>query len=94
MMPSSPGLWTAVLPFLGGLGLGAMSFAALAWNVGLYTSTGAGLWKGVALHVARLAALAGAFWFAASLGAIPLLAGLAGYLVARTVATRLAGATV
>ena len=90
MMSLSFEFWTVAIPFLGGLALGGISFAALALNVGLYTSPGSNLWMAVGLHVVRLAILAGVFWMASQFGAVPLIAGLGGYLTARCVATRVA----
>ena len=82
-------LWAVGIAFLGGLALGAASFAALAWNVGLYTAAENGVWNAVGLHVVRLVSVAAAFWVISSLGALPLIASLGGYLAARAVATRL-----
>lgn len=90
MMSVSFGFWTAVIPFLGGLALGGVSFAALAVNVGLYTNPRSHLWMAVGLHLVRLAVVVGVFWIASQAGAVPLIAGLGGYLAARTVATRFA----
>lgn len=90
MMSLPFGFWTALVPFLGGLALGGVSFAALAVNVGLYTSPGSHLWMAVGLHLVRICVLVGVFWMASQFGAIPLIAALGGYLAARSVATRFA----
>ena len=82
-------LWAMAIAFLGGIALGGVSLAALAWNVGLYTAAENGLLNAVGLHVARLVVVGAAFWVVSSLGALPLIASLGGYLVARTIATRL-----
>jgi hypothetical protein len=71
-------LWVAL-----GFALGAAHFRALRLNVGLYLGR-APLWRGLALHAARLAIAAAAFWAAAREGgALALLALLAGFLLAR-----------
>ena len=71
-----------------GLVLGLAHFAALRANVRLYAAGGS-LWQPVALNLARLTATAGAFLAAAVFGgALPTLAGLGGFLLARAVAVR------
>jgi F1F0 ATPase subunit 2 len=64
--------------------IGAAYFAALGWNVWLYTGHGAG-WKALLLHLSRLAVAVAAFAFCAEQGAAPLLASFAGFLAIRTI---------
>ena len=71
---------------VGGL-IGAAYFAALAWNVRLYTGQGA-VWNALLLHLARLGVAVAAFALCARQGAPPMLASFAGFLAMRTVATR------
>lgn len=68
---------------LGGL-LGAAFFSALRLNVRLYLGTGKLPWS-LALHVVRFGILGVFFWWAAGRGVGPLVASLAGFLVARSV---------
>lgn len=70
-----------------GAAFGLAYFAALRVNARLYLA-GTGLGPPFALHVARLAAAALLFWVSARQGAAPLLAALAGFLVARLIAVR------
>ena len=72
----------AAAPFvlLGGV-LGAIHFATLRHNVRAYLG-GAGI-RAVALHLARIALVGTAFALIAGAGALPLLAALAGFLLAR-----------
>jgi len=73
---------------LGGLLLGLAYFACLRRSVALLASD-AGWARPVLLTLARLAAAAAAFAFAARWGgAVPLLAGFAGFLIARSVTLR------
>ncbi len=71
---------------VGGL-IGAAYFAALAWNVRLYTGQGA-VWNALVLHLARLGVAVAAFALCARQGAPPMLASLAGFLAMRTIAIR------
>jgi hypothetical protein len=80
-----PGLGLAALAGAAGFGFGLAYFAALGRNVALYLE-GGGLAAATGLTLARLAAAVAAFAFAARLGALPLLATLLGFLVARFVA--------
>ncbi len=74
-----------VVPYaaLGAL-IGAAYFAALGWNVRLYTDNGAG-WKSLLLHLARLVVAVAAFTLCARQGAAPLLISFAGFLAIRTI---------
>jgi hypothetical protein len=69
-----------------GFMLGLASFASLKTNATLYLS--GGLWRPVALHLARLAALGAVLTLFATQGAGALLAGAAGLLVARHLVVR------
>ncbi|MGE5148305.1 MAG: ATP synthase subunit I [Candidatus Eiseniibacteriota bacterium] len=71
-----------------GLGLGAVYFGGLYWNVRLFIS-GGGLWP-VALIGLRFALAGVVFWLAARHGAPALLAAFAGFLVMRVVLLQLA----
>ena len=68
---------------IGGL-IGAAYFAALAWNVRLYTDNGAG-WSALLLHLTRLVVAVAAFTLCARQGAAPLLASFGGFLAIRTI---------
>jgi hypothetical protein len=72
-----------------GFGLGLGYFAALRRSVALFGAGGSRL-APVALTILRLAAAAAFLVFAARLGAAPLLASFAGFLVARFYALRAA----
>jgi hypothetical protein len=75
---------------IAGLLLGGASFAALRLNTALYLS--GGVWRSLALHLARIALVAlGLVVVARQGGAGPLLAGAAGLVMARWVAVRLWG---
>ncbi len=76
---------------MAGFVLGGASFASLRLNTSLYV--GGGLWRPIALHVARLAVIAGALVWTALQGAGPLLAAAAGLTLARPIAVRLLGKT-
>ena len=75
-------LWLAA-----GIALGAVYLWLVARTVAAITGSGgkapAALWL-----VLRMALAAGAFWAAATEGALPLLVMLLGFLIARTVAIR------
>lgn len=61
--------------------LGALHFAMLRYNVGAYLG-GAGL-RAVGLHLGRIVLVGAAFALVARAGALPLLATLAGFVLAR-----------
>ena len=63
--------------------IGMAYFAALAWNVRLYTGHGAGR-NALLLHLSRLAVAAAVFTLCAMQGAAPLLANFAGFVAIRT----------
>lgn len=71
-----------------GLLAGGVFFALLRWNTALYLREG-GFARAVGLQVLRLAAVAFVLTLAARHGALPLLLGAAGLLVARTLVVRL-----
>ena len=71
-----------------GLGIGAAYFALLYRTVRLLAEA-APFRRVGPLHLARGLLALGGFWALAQLGAWPLLAGLAGFLVARLFAVRL-----
>lgn len=75
------------LAFVLGIALGVAYFTALRWNVQLYLIAGR-RGAGIALHVARLAAVVAALWLASRAGAGPLLAMAGGLLIARPIVTR------
>jgi len=77
-----------VIWLLAGAALGAAFFASLRLAVSLYGS-GRALYA-VPLHLARVAVAVAAFWYASTFGAVPLLAALGGFLIARVVMTRAA----
>jgi F1F0 ATPase subunit 2 len=72
-----------------GLGLGAVYFGGLLWNVRLFLA-GRGAALPIALLTLRLALAAGALWLAARHGAPALLSAFAGFLVMRAILTQLA----
>jgi F1F0 ATPase subunit 2 len=74
-----------IVPYgaLGGF-IGAIYFAALAWNVRLYTGHGSG-WKALLLHLSRLSVAITGFTLCARHGAAPVLASFAGFLLIRTI---------
>jgi N-ATPase, AtpR subunit len=63
---------------------GTISFLLLWVNVRLYASP-ASAWRAITLHAARVGALAIVLVAIARAGAIPLLAALAGILIARSI---------
>lgn len=73
-----------------GTALGLAHFASLAWNTRLYVTGGAA--RALAVQLLRLAVLAAAFAGLARLGALPLLAGALGLLLARQLVLRRLGA--
>jgi hypothetical protein len=73
-----------------GLALGFAHFAALRVNVWLYTTPGA-IWRPIALNLARLALTGGVLGVAAIFGgALPALAALIGFVLARAMVLRTA----
>ena len=64
--------------------IGMAYFAALAWNVRLYTGHGAG-GNALLLHLSRLAVAVAAFALCARQGAAPMLASFGGFLAMRTI---------
>ena len=72
-----------------GFALGGASFASLRLTTSLYVE--GGLWRPIALHLARLAIVAGALVLTALQGAGPLLAVAGGLTLARPIAVRLLG---
>jgi F1F0 ATPase subunit 2 len=70
-----------------GIALGAAYFAALRLNVRLYCD-GVSVWKTLLVHLLRIVAVGSAFTACARHGALPLLSGLGGFLVMRTVSLR------
>jgi N-ATPase, AtpR subunit len=70
-----------------GFGFGVGYFAALRWSVGLYRGGGARLVP-VALTLGRIAGAIFFFGLAGRFGALPLLAALLGFLLARSLALR------
>ncbi len=74
---------------LGGLLLGAASFASLRLNTSFYLA--GPVWRPICLHVVRLVLVAGALFWTAHFGAGPLLAAGAGVVAARPLAVRFFG---
>jgi F1F0 ATPase subunit 2 len=81
----------AALAAVMGFALGAAWCSSLRMNTDLYLSDGT-LWRPVGILVLRLGAVGIAFALVAHEGALPLLAALAGFLAARTLAVRRARA--
>ncbi len=75
---------------LAGFGFGFLYFAALHRTAILFASQRGWLFP-VALTLLRIGAAAGFLTLAAKLGAAPLLSAFAGFLLARTLALRIAG---
>ena len=73
-----------------GLIVGLGYFVALRHNVDLYIDRGPG-WLPVLMHGLRIAAAIALFAWLASLGALPILSSLAGFLAGRMVAFRISG---
>lgn len=82
-----PPLALGVLGLAGGFGLGLVHFASLGRVLALYAS-GAPAWKALALTLGRFGLLALVLAGLAALGAVPLLAGAVGILIARGVILR------
>ena len=78
---------TLPLCFLAGLGLGTVYFRALRRTADLIVRGGRPL-LGLALTLARLSMIAAGFYMAVLLGGGPLLATLAGVLIAKTLVLR------
>jgi len=70
-----------------GFGFGVGYFAALRWSVGLYRAGGTRL-VAIALTLGRIAGAILFFGLAVRFGALPLLAALVGFLLARSLALR------
>lgn len=70
-----------------GLGVGLVYFALLRKSALLLVAPDGRAW-GLALTAGRMAAAVLLLWLAARLGALPLLAALGGFLVARTIQLR------
>jgi F1F0 ATPase subunit 2 len=86
-LTTAPTLALATAMMVGGAVLGLTYFACLKWTTDLFAAEGR--WARLALlTLARLVAVVIAFALAARLGAIPLLAAFAGFLVARSIALR------
>jgi F1F0 ATPase subunit 2 len=81
----------AVAAVAAGLALGAVYFLMLRWTVRLHVEGGSAL-AITALYGGRLAAALAVFWLLAQHGALALLLGLLGFLVARGLVRRLVGA--
>ncbi|SDH70107.1 ATP synthase subunit I [Alloyangia pacifica] len=77
----------AVLALCFGFALGLLHFASLRRVTGLYIDGGPP-WRALALQLGRLALLAGVLVGLALLGALPLLAGTLGLLLARQLVLR------
>jgi F1F0 ATPase subunit 2 len=93
LLPAMPELSPRAGAALGlGVGLvaGGAYFASLWWNTQLYLAGGRAL-LAIALQVARFALLLGAMAALAFLGALPLLMGAVGLLIARTLVVRRLG---
>jgi F1F0 ATPase subunit 2 len=80
----------ALLGLAAGMALGLAHFASLAWNTRLYVKGGAA--RALTVQLLRLALLALAFAWLARSGALPLLAGALGLLLARRLVLRRLGA--
>ena len=72
---------------VGGALLGLVYFACLRWTTELLATDG-GWARPAVLTFVRFAAVTAAFGLAARWGAVPLLAGFAGFLVSRGIALR------
>jgi N-ATPase, AtpR subunit len=77
-------LWLA-----GGFATGLAYFAGLRLSAEFFAASGGGV-ASLLLTLARLAGIAAFLGLAASVGALPLLLGFAGFLAARTLALHLA----
>ena len=84
-LPALTGLLSGLLGgLLGGMAIGAAYFSLLYYAVRLMAQAEAGPpVRIVPLHVLRFGIAVAGFWGLAHFGAIPLLAGLAGFLLAR-----------
>jgi hypothetical protein len=72
-----------------GVAGGTLYFALLRRNVDLYVGGGE-RWRALALHVGRLAVAGGLFWVAVVTGgALPTVAALGGFVLARPLSVRL-----
>jgi F1F0 ATPase subunit 2 len=75
-----------VIGLVAGLAAGAGHFVSLRWNTRLFM-TGK-VWHAPVLQAGRLLMTAAVLYGLARLGAIPLLAGMTGFMVARQIALR------
>jgi len=80
---SATSLVAASLYLALGIALGYAHFRSLRWNLKLYTQHSP-TWLSAGTHVLRLLLIAAAFVLVARQGALPLLACLAGLLIARS----------
>jgi len=78
--------WSIIVGLLAGLAAGAWHFVSLRWNTRLFMS--GKVWHAPVLQAGRLFVTATVLYGLARLGAIALLAGMAGFLVARHLALR------
>jgi F1F0 ATPase subunit 2 len=88
----TPTLIAHAMLFVGaGAMIGAMHFTFLRWNAQLFISSGP-VWHAVALQLARMMVTSAALLGCAYAGALPLVAALAGLLLARQFTLRKARA--
>ena len=85
----APMLALAALWSSAGFGLGVLYFMTLRRSIDLYAGHGSRLVPAI-LTLGRFAAAVGFLGFAASYGALPLLTGFLGFLLARSAALRAA----
>ena len=85
---TEPSIIAVITGGVAGLGIGAAYFALLYLAVRMHADA-APFRKVGPLHLARGLLALGGFWALVQLGAWPLLAGLAGFLIARLFAVRL-----
>ena len=81
-------IWAAAAGFVAGMAVGGAHFAALGWNVRLFASRRLALALGA--QVLRCALSAALLFVLVRAGAGALLAGMAGLLIARQAALRVA----
>lgn len=84
---STSGIVQALPYGVAGLAAGILYFSLLRINVRWYLE-GSSRPRAIALHAARIGGIAALFWMLATIGALPLLLGLAGFLVARMIGVR------
>jgi len=78
--------WGIVIGLFAGVAAGAGHFVSLRWNTRLFIS--GKVWHAPVLQAGRLFMTAAVLYALARLGAMPLLAGMAGFLAARHFALR------